>query len=131
MNPQEMLAHLAEHGTPPGGDADVIRVSAGLQQTLGRVARETLPFVAAGGSDLQFVFGPNGRGKTHYLKSPRAVGAGTRIRHRLRRRPGQPEPVQGTGPDLPCDREPDEAAGSCRVDRKCRRSLECRGSRRS
>ena len=68
MNLLEMLAHLAEHGTPPGGDADVVKVSAGLRATLDRVARETLPFVAAGGSDLQFVFGPYGRGKTHYLK---------------------------------------------------------------
>ena len=69
MNPLELLAHLAEQGTPPGGDADMIKVSAGLRQTLDRVARETLPFVGAGGSDLQFVFGPYGRGKTHYLKA--------------------------------------------------------------
>ena len=69
MNPLEMLAHLAEQGTPPRGDADMIKMSAGLRQTLDRVARETLPFVAAGGSDLQFVFGPYGRGKTHYLKA--------------------------------------------------------------
>ncbi|MDE2905204.1 MAG: hypothetical protein OXQ28_03875, partial [Acidobacteriota bacterium] len=69
MNPLETLAHLAEIGTPPSGDADVIKVSAGLQQTLERIARETLPFVAAGGGDLQFVFGPYGRGKTHYLKA--------------------------------------------------------------
>ena len=74
MKALEILAHLAEQGTPPGGDADVIKVSAGLQYTLDRVARETLPFVAAGGGDLQFVFGPYGRGKTHYLKAPRAVG---------------------------------------------------------
>ncbi len=47
----------------------MIKVSAGLQYTLDRVARETLPFVAAGGGDLQFVFGPYGRGKTHYLKA--------------------------------------------------------------
>ena len=64
-----MLAHLAEVGTPPGDGADVIKVSTGLQQTLERVARETLPFVAAGGGDLQFVFGPYGRGKTHFLKA--------------------------------------------------------------
>lgn len=69
MSPEEMLAHLAEVGTPPGGDADVIKVSAGLQQTLERVAREDLPFVAAGGGGLQFVFGPNGRGKTHFLRA--------------------------------------------------------------
>ncbi len=69
MNPLETLAHLAEMGTPPGGDADVIKVSAGLRQTLEQVARETLPFVASGGGDLQFVFGPYGRGKTHYLKA--------------------------------------------------------------
>ena len=69
MNPLEVLAHLAEVGTPAGGGADVIKVSAGLRQTLERVARETLPFVAAGGGDLQFVFGPYGRGKTHYLQA--------------------------------------------------------------
>ena len=69
MNPLEILAHLAEVGTPPTGGADVIKVSAGLRPTLERIARETLPFVAAGGSDLQFVFGPYGRGKTHYLKA--------------------------------------------------------------
>ncbi len=69
MNPLEILAHLAEVGTPPGGGADVIKVSAGLRQTLERIARETLPLVAAGGGDLQFVFGPYGRGKTHYLKA--------------------------------------------------------------
>ena len=69
MNPLEMLAHLAEVGTPPGDGADVLKVSAGLQQTLERVARETLPFIAAGGGDLQFVFGPYGRGKTHFLKA--------------------------------------------------------------
>ncbi|MCY3841955.1 MAG: DUF2791 family P-loop domain-containing protein [Acidobacteria bacterium] len=69
VNPLEILAHLAEVGTPPTGGADVIRVSAGLRSTLERIARETLPFVAAGGSDLQFVFGPYGRGKTHYLKA--------------------------------------------------------------
>ena len=68
MNPLEMLAHLAEVGTPPSDGADVIKVSAGLQQTLERVARETLPFIADGGGDLQFVFGPYGRGKTHFLK---------------------------------------------------------------
>ena len=69
MNPLEILAHLAEVGTPPEDGADVIRVSAGLQQTLERFARETLPFIAAGGGDLQFVFGPYGRGKTHFLKA--------------------------------------------------------------
>ena len=69
MSPLEVLAHLAEVGTPPGDGADVIRVSAGLQQTLERVARETLPFIADRGGDLQFVYGPYGRGKTHFLKA--------------------------------------------------------------
>ena len=64
-----MLAHLAEVGTPPAHGADVVRVSAGLQHALERVARETLPLVAAGGADLQFVFGPYGRGKTHFLRA--------------------------------------------------------------
>ena len=65
----ELLAHLAELGTPPDDGEAVLQVSAGLQGTLERVARETLPFIAAGGGDIQFVFGPYGRGKTHFLKA--------------------------------------------------------------
>ena len=67
--PLELLAHLAELGTPPDDGAAVLRVSAGLRRSLERIERETLPFIAAGGGDIQFVFGPYGRGKTHFLKA--------------------------------------------------------------
>ena len=65
----ELLAHLAERGTPPDDGAAVLRSSAGLHDSLQRIERETLPFIAAGGGDIQFVFGPYGRGKTHFLKA--------------------------------------------------------------
>ena len=65
----ETLAHLAEMGTPPDDDAAVLDVSAGLRESLERLERETLPFVAGGGSEIQFVYGPYGRGKTHFLKA--------------------------------------------------------------
>ena len=67
--PLELLAHLAALGTPPDDGAAVLRVSAGLHKSLERVERETLPFIAAGGGEIQFVFGPYGRGKTHFLKA--------------------------------------------------------------
>ena len=67
--PLELLAHLAALGTPPDDGAAVLRVSAGLRDSLKRIERETLPFIAAGGGDIQFVFGPYGRGKTHFLKA--------------------------------------------------------------
>lgn len=65
----EVLAHLAEQGTPPNDGEAVLRVSAGLNKSLERIAKETLPFIASGGGELQFVFGPYGRGKTHFLKA--------------------------------------------------------------
>ena len=65
----ELLAHLAALGTPPGDGTAVLRVSAGLGDSLERIERETLPFIAAGGGEIQFVFGPYGRGKTHFLKA--------------------------------------------------------------
>ena len=67
--PLELLAHLAALGTPPDDGAAVLRVSAGLNDSLERIERETLPFIAAGGGEIQFVFGPYGRGKTHFLKA--------------------------------------------------------------
>ena len=69
MDPMELLAHLAEMGTPPDDGDAVLRLSAGLTDSLKRIDQETLPFVAGGGGELQFVFGPYGRGKTHYLKA--------------------------------------------------------------
>mgnify|MGYP002078439468 CR=1 FL=1 len=44
------------------------RLSTGLDGFVARWERETLPFLAAGGSELRFVEGPNGRGKTHFLQ---------------------------------------------------------------
>ena len=67
--PLELLAHLAALGTPPDDGAAVLRVSAGLHDSLERIERETLPFIAARGGEIQFVFGPYGRGKTHFLKA--------------------------------------------------------------
>lgn len=67
--PLELLAHLAALGTPPDDGGAVLRVSAGLHDSLERIERETLPFIAAGGGEIQFVFGPYGRGKTHFLKA--------------------------------------------------------------
>lgn len=69
VDPLQLLAHLAATGTPPDDGDSVLRVSAGLSQSLQRCRQETFPFVASGGGDLQFVFGSYGRGKTHYLKA--------------------------------------------------------------
>jgi len=68
VRPLEILARLAETGTPPDGKV-VASVSAGLGEALRRVADETFPFVAGGGADLQFIHAPYGRGKTHFLKA--------------------------------------------------------------
>ena len=76
MIAEDILARLAETGTPPDG-ADIARISAGLDDALGRIVDETLPFVAAGGSDLQFILAPYGRGKTHFLRA---------VEHRARER---------------------------------------------
>jgi len=69
VNPFEILSHLAETGTPPDDGEAILSMSAGLGDSLKRIAQETLPFVAGGGGDLQFVFAPYGRGKTHFLKA--------------------------------------------------------------
>lgn len=68
-DPLELLVHLAELGTPPDDGDAVLRVSAGLRRSLERIKRETFPFIAAGGGEIQFIFGPYGRGKTHFLKA--------------------------------------------------------------
>ena len=68
MAAEETLARLAQTGTPPDG-ADICRISAGLDDALGRIVDETFPFVAAGGGELQFVHAPYGRGKTHLLRA--------------------------------------------------------------
>ena len=62
--PRARLAHLAAHGTPP--DAHTAqRMSVGLEATLARFDSEVFPYLAAGGTEVQFVYGANGRGKTH------------------------------------------------------------------
>lgn len=66
MTPRARLAHLATYGTPPDR-ATASRITVGLDDTLGRIEKEVFPYLKAGGSELQFVFGANGRGKTHYL----------------------------------------------------------------
>ena len=68
MKPLEALAHLAEMGTPPDPET-ALRMSSGLGRSLRRIEEETLPFIAMGGGELQFVYGPYGRGKTHFLKA--------------------------------------------------------------
>lgn len=68
MRAEETLARLAQTGTPPDG-ADIARISAGIGDALERIVDETFPFVTGGGSDLQFILAPYGRGKTHFLKA--------------------------------------------------------------
>lgn len=69
MTAREMLGHLAAVGTPPADSVAISRLSVGLDASLERFAQETLPFIASGGGDLQFICGAYGRGKTHYLKA--------------------------------------------------------------
>ena len=66
MTPRARLAHLAQYGTPPDRET-ANRITVGLDETLGRIEKEVFPYLTEGGSELQFVFGANGRGKTHYL----------------------------------------------------------------
>jgi hypothetical protein len=69
---RDILNRLAQFGTL--SDAEVAeRLSTGLAGFLGRWEREVLPFVAAGGAELRFVEGPNGRGKTHFLQALEVV----------------------------------------------------------
>ncbi len=75
MTPREILEGLAETGTPPHGTG-VEHFSTGLSASLDRFERETLSFAASGGSDLQFVAAPYGRGKTHYLMAVKDLAKG-------------------------------------------------------
>lgn len=69
---RDILNRLAQFGTL--SDAEVAeRLSTGLAGFLGRWEQEVLPFVAAGGAELRFVEGPNGRGKTHFLQALEVV----------------------------------------------------------
>lgn len=72
MEPYEILARLAEHGVPPEGEV-ALKMSVGLEDTLQRFKEETLSFIAGGGAELRFCYGPYGRGKTHLLKSLQAL----------------------------------------------------------
>lgn len=69
MTERALLGHLAANGTPPADGLAVSRLSVGLEASLERFAHETLPFIANGGAELQFICGAYGRGKTHYLKA--------------------------------------------------------------
>ena len=69
MTERELLGHLAANGTPPVDGGAVSRLSVGLEASLDRFVHETLPFIASGGAELQFICGAYGRGKTHYLKA--------------------------------------------------------------
>lgn len=63
---KEVLAHLAAVGTPPDRET-AVRISVGLEGILARFDSEIFPFLVSGGSEIKFVFGANGRGKTHFL----------------------------------------------------------------
>jgi hypothetical protein len=64
--PIEILAHLASLGTPPD-TATAFELAVGLDWFSDHLTCETLPFLSGGGSELQFVYGQYGRGKTHFL----------------------------------------------------------------
>ena len=66
------MAHLAAHGTPPD-PSTAQQMSVGLDATLRRFDSEVFPYLAAGGTEVQFVYGANGRGKTHYLLAVEAA----------------------------------------------------------
>jgi len=72
MEPTEVLARLAEFGTPPDA-ASALKISVGLDETIARFRDETLPFIAGGGAELQFACAPYGRGKTHFLRTLQQV----------------------------------------------------------
>ena len=72
MSTPEILAHLAAMGTPPDS-ASALSMSVGLSATVNRLTSDTFPFLQAGGSEIQFVFGPYGRGKSHFLRTVEEV----------------------------------------------------------
>lgn len=72
METTDVLARLAEAGTPPEPES-ALQISVGLDDTIARFRNETLPFIARGGAELQFVFAPYGRGKTHFLRTLQEV----------------------------------------------------------
>lgn len=68
MEPIEILAHLASVGTPPDAPS-AFDLAVGLDGYTDHLSRETLPFLAGGGCELQFIYGQYGRGKTHFLQT--------------------------------------------------------------
>lgn len=64
--PLEILAHIASFGTPPDA-LTAFELAVGLGEFSDHLVQETLPFLTGGGSELQFVYGQYGRGKTHFL----------------------------------------------------------------
>jgi len=50
MNAREILARLAESGTPPDGPS-ALRLAVGLEDSLSRLETETLPYLRAGGAE--------------------------------------------------------------------------------
>ncbi len=65
---RDILQRLAQYGTLDDPEV-AARLSTGLTGFLTHWEREVLTFVAAGGAELRFVEGPNGRGKTHFLQA--------------------------------------------------------------
>ena len=65
---RKALAHLASHGTPPDRET-AKKISVGLEDSLEQFNKEVIPYLTIGGTEIQFVYGANGRGKTHYLLS--------------------------------------------------------------
>lgn len=64
---RDVLRQLAANGTI--ADSEIAeQISVGLEGFTKRWEGEILPFIAAGGSDLRFVVGSYGRGKTHLLR---------------------------------------------------------------
>ena len=69
---RDILQQLAAYGTPSSGER-VLELSVGLDPFINRWKGEILPFVQNGGSELKFIEGPNGRGKTHCLLAMQAA----------------------------------------------------------
>lgn len=65
---RDILHRLAQYGTLDDPEV-AAHLSTGLTAFLARWKEEVLPFLAAGGAELRFIEGPNGRGKTHFLQT--------------------------------------------------------------
>jgi len=65
---RDILHRLAQYGTLDDPEV-AANLSTGLGVFLTRWKEEVLPFIAAGGAELRFIEGPNGRGKTHFLQT--------------------------------------------------------------